>query len=322
MKFIVGLLLLISAPLYAQQITPEMDAMMRQQYTNYLTPQQQVQLAQTPPAQRMQVLEAMKLNNNTYAIKFIPQSGPMMGQTMWTQYNPNTQSSMFSFLTALGAVTKSAGSADFMETREPISAYRSPDPEETTAPADAAIATMDRANGKLKDMKNPQKPAECQECITDPAPTLTAPPISGKGTIRTSNNGQTNADLNADIKCSYGGEIIEGKRLTFKTELEVKVEHNKVTHLKYVMHDGNKTCVADLNTFKQRTVSLGSKPTTNVVLFHPNNETFVVVGTNSKSDPKNPSVTVSVNQFRKFCPQMNDKVFMQIEANPKTGTCR
>jgi hypothetical protein len=322
-RSIAGLLLFLSFNANAQFVpsglsqTQQMDMLMRQQYTNYLTPQQQVQLAQMPPAQRLQVLQSINLGNNRYAMQFVPQTGTNMGQTMWamqTQQNP-----LFNFFTALGAATKNPAEASYMEARREFTGYTSPDPSERRDPSEAAIDTMARATTKVSEMKDPVKPAViCNDCLTDPQPKLTAPAISGKGTIKTSGNGQISEDLNADVKCSYGGDVIDGIRLTFRTDLELKVEHNQVKHLKYTMYDGSKTCVADLTKFTQKKVG----NTTNVVLRHPNNETFVVVGADNKTDRKNPTVNVSVNQFAKFCPQMNPKMFMQIAADPKTGTCR
>lgn len=299
------------------QTPAAMDAFMRQQYTGYITPQEQLQLAQVPPAQRLQVLQAIRMNNNQYAMQFVPQSGPNMGQTMWAMND--MRSPLFNFFSSLGSMTKSPDRAEYMEAREPVTAYRSPDASENREPSRAAVDTMNQTTAKLRDMKDSQRTTECLNCITDPNPQFTASAISGKGTIKTSANGQIREDINADIKCSYGGDVTDGIRLTFAADLEVKVEHNKVTHLKYILKDGSKTCVADLSRFTQRPVG----NTTNIVLFHPNNKTFVTVGANNKSpDRKNPSIHVSVNFFQSFCPQMNPKLFMQIEADPKTGTCR
>lgn len=315
-RILTGVVLFLSMQVLAQVSATQMDIFMRQQYTGHITPQEQLQLAQVPPGQRLQVLQAIRMNNNQYAMQFVPQSGPMMGQTMWAMND--MRSPLFNFFSSLGAMTKSADRVEYMEAREPVTAYRSPDPSEHRDANRTAVDTMTQATNKLKDMKNPQK-ADCLDCITDPNPQLTAGPISGKGTIKTRANGQIREDINADIKCSYGGDVTDGIRLTFAADLEIKVEHNKVTHLKYVLKDGKKTCVADLTQFKQKQVG----NTTNIVLQHPNGKTFVAVGANNKfPDRKNPSINVSVNFFESFCPQMNPKLFMQIEADPKTGTCR
>lgn len=292
-----------------------MEMYMRQMYPQYLTPQQQVQLAQMPPAQRLQVLQAINMGNNQYAMQFVPQSGPMMGQTMWAMNN--TQSPLFNFFNSLGSMTKSPERAEYMEAREPVEVYRSPDPSENSEPSRAALDTMNQATNKLRDMKNPQKVTECAECMTDPNPTATAGPISGAGTVKTSAVGGKKEDLNADIKCSFAGEVIDGIRLTFKAELELKIEHNKVLAFKYITHDGKKSCIVDLATFPQRKIG----NTTNIGLNHSNGKTYASIYPNNKSNPKNPSVSVGVNEFQDLCPQMNPKLFMQIEADPKTGTC-
>lgn len=323
MKIVAGLVLFFSLNINAQFVASglpqaqQMDMLMRQQYTHYLTPQQQVQLAQMPPAQRLQVLQSINLGNNRYGVQFVPQTGTYMGQTMWamhTQQNP-----LFNFFTALGAATRDPSQAYSMEARREFTGYVSPDPSERRDPPGAAIDTVVRGSARLAEMKDPGRPSViCNDCLTDPPPKLTAAAISGKGTIKTSGNGQINEDLNADIKCSYGGEVIDGKRLTFATDLELKMEHNQVKHLKYTMRDGKNICVADLTKFTQ--VKIGQ--TTNVVLRHPNKTTFVVVGADNTTDRKNPTINVSVSQFAEFCPKMNQRYFMQIAADPKTGTCR
>lgn len=292
-----------------------MEIQMRQMYPQYLTPQQQMQLAQIPPAQRLQILQSYNMGNNQY-VQFTPQSGPMMGQTMWAMNN--TQTPLFNFFTAMGAMTRSLGQASFMEAREPVTAYRSPDPEESRPPERSALDTMNQATAKLKDMKNPNKATACLDCITDPEPGLKAGPISGVGTIKTSAVGGKKEDLNADIKCSFGGDVVDGIRLTFKAELELKIEHNKVLAFKYIAYDGKKSCTVDLATFPQRKVG----NTTNVALNHSNGKTYAAIYPSNKTDPKNPPVHVGVNNFQDLCPQMNPKLFMQIEADPKTGTCR
>lgn len=324
MRSIAGLILFLSILAGAQtpvatpilQSQAQMDMMMRQMYPQYLTPQQQLQLAQVPPAQRLQVLQAIHMGNNQYAMQFTPQSGPMMGQTMWAMNN--AQSPLFNFFSSLGSMTKSPERAEYMEAREPVTAYRSPDPSENREPSRAAVETMNQAATKLNDMKNPQKATACLDCITDPQPTLTAGPISGVGTIKTSATGQRKEDLNADIKCSFGGDIIDGIRLTFKATLELKIEHNKVLAFKYITYDGKKSCTVDLANFPQRQIG----QTTNVGLNHKNGKTYVSIYPNNKTDRKNPAVSVGVNGFQDLCPQMNPKLFMQIEADPKTGTCR
>lgn len=323
MRSIASLILFLSTFAVAQtpvtaptvQSQAQMDMMMRQMYPQYLTPQQQLQLAQVPQGQRLQVLQAINMGNNQYAMQFSPQSGPMMGQTMWAMNN--AQSPLFNFFSSLGSMTKSPERAEYMEAREPVSAYHSPDPSENRESSRAALDTMNQATTKLKDMKNPQKATECLDCITDPQPTLTAGPMSGVGTIKTSAVGGRKEDLNADIKCSFGGNVVDGIRLTFKATLELKIEHNKVLAFKYITHDGKKTCTVDLATFPQRQIG----NTTNVGLNHKNGKTYVAIYPNNKTDHKNPAVSVGVNNFKDLCPQMNPKLFMQIEADPKTGTC-
>lgn len=324
-RFIASFILFFSAFAVAQtpvattmtlQQQAQMDMMMRQMYPQYLTPQQQLQLAQVPPGQRLQVLQAINMGNNQYAMQFTPQSGPQMGQSMWAMNN--TQSPLFNFFSSLGSITKSMDRVEYMEAREPVTAYRSPDPSENREPSQAALDTMNQATSKLKDMKNPQKATECLDCITDPLPTLTAGPISGVGTVKTSAVGGRKEDLNADVKCSFGGEVIDGIRLTFKQTLEMKIEHNKVISFKLVAQDGKKTCVIDLANFPQKQIG----NTTNVGLNHKNGKTYVAIYPNNKTDRKNPAVSVGVNNFQDLCPQMNPKLFMQIEADPKTGTCR
>ena len=83
---------------------------MRQQYMGYITPQEQFQLAQVPPAQRLQVLQTIRMNNTQYAMQFMPQSGPMMGQSMWAMHD--TRNSIFNFISSLGAMTKSPERAE------------------------------------------------------------------------------------------------------------------------------------------------------------------------------------------------------------------
>lgn len=324
-KFVfVASFLFLSMNLYGQvggqlsgQVSPQMDAFMRQQYTNYLTPEQSLQLAQIPAGQRLQVYQSVKMPNGTYAMQFVPQAGPYMGSAMWAQHN--SSNALFNFITAMGAKTTVPERAMYMVPRSDISALRSPDPSENPDPSSSALMTMNRATTKLREIKNPQNIADCLECKTaDSQPQFTAPAIAGQGTVKTSGNGQIKEDLNADITCTSKGEVIDGQRLSFAATLELKMEHNQVKHLKYVLKDGNKTCVADLSSFQQRQVG----NTTNVVLWSRQDpEAFVVVGSDNKTDRKNPTINVSLNQFAKYCPQMNPKYFMQTAANPKTGTC-
>ncbi len=317
---LICLIVLISVKAFSQvQPNPQLDIYMRQMYAQELARQQQLQTATISPQDRLRMLQAVNMGNQQYAVQFVPQSGPNMGQTMWGSYNPNATNPLFNFFNAMGAMTKFPDKADRMEARESFLAYRSPDPEERTEPAREALASMNAATNKLKDMKNPNKPVECHECITDPQPTLTAGPTSGKGTIKTSASGQIKEDLNADIKCSYAGEVIDGIRLTFKATLEAKIEHNKVISFKYTAEDGKKSCVFDLAKYPQKKIG----NTTNVSLQHPNGKTFIAIYPNNKSpDRKNPSVSFGINNFHEVCPQMNQRLFMQIEADPKTGTCR
>lgn len=301
------------------QPSPQMDLYMRQMYAQQLAQQQQqqLQMATISPQDRLKLLQSVNMGNNQYALQFVPQSGPNMGQTMWS--SQNTQSPLFNFFTAMGAMTKFPDRAERMEAREPVQAYRSPDPEERREPSREALETMNTATNKLRDMKTPNKPAECLDCITDPNPTLTAPAISGKGTIKTSASGQIKEDLNADIKCSYSGDVIDGIRLTFAATIEAKIEHNKVVSFKYTATEGKKSCVVDLAAYPQKKIG----NTTNIILEHSNKKTFVAIYPNNKSpDRKNPSVQFGVSNFNDVCPQMNQKLFMQIEADPKTGTCR
>lgn len=316
-KIILGFLLLLT---YANAQVPaqpsQLDIYMRQMYPQNLTPQQQLQMATISPQDRLRLLQTVNMGNNQYAIQFVPQSGPHMGQTMWA--SQSAQNPLFNFFTAMGTMTKFPDRAERMEARAPITAYRSPDPEEYTPPARSALDTMNAATDKLKAIKNP-KPTECLDCITDPLPTLTAGPISGKGNIKTSATGQMKEDLNADIKCSYFGDVISGIRLTFAATLEAKIVNNKVVAFKYVATEGNKRCVIDLANFPQKKIG----NTTNVVLEHANKTTFVSMYPNNKSpDRKNPSVHFGISFYSRLCPQMSEKWFMQIEADPKTGTCR
>lgn len=316
MKTVFGLLLLFSIRIFAQ-ISPQMDAIMRQQYTHYLVPQNQIQTAQIQAGQKLQVFETIKLPNGTYAVKVVPQTGPYMGSSMWAQYN--SKDPLFAFLTGVGAKTTVPDKAMSMIPSKNVTLYRSPDPAENPDPSSAAMMMVDRATTKLKEVKNPNSIADCVECRTaDPEPLLTAPAMAGKGSIKTSGNGKMKEDLNADITCSSSGDVIDGKRLTFAATLELKMEHNQVKHLKYVLKDGNKTCVADLTNFQQKPVG----NTTNVVLWNRQfPDSFVVVGADNKTDRQNPTINVSLNQFAKYCPQMNPRYFMQIAANPKTGVC-
>ncbi|MES2801064.1 MAG: hypothetical protein V4654_01105 [Bdellovibrionota bacterium] len=324
MKYIFGFVLFISIAATAQvpapvQPTPQLDIYLRQMYAQNLAQQQQQQLqtATINPGDRLRVLQTINMGNQQYVVQFVPQSGPNMGQTMWA--SQNMQSPLFNFFNAMGTTTKFPDRAKRMEAREPITAFRSPAPEERAEPARSAIDTMNAATEKLNDIKNPQKIADCLECITDPVPTLTAGPISGKGTIKTSASGQMKEDLNADIKCSYGGEVAGGIRVTFAATVEVKITNNKVTSFKYVATDGKKSCVVDLANYPQKKIG----NTTNVILEHANKKTFVAIyPKNSSPDRKNPSVSIGVSFYPDVCPQMNEKYFMQIEADPKTGTCR
>lgn len=329
MKIILGLALFFAVYATAQVPTftptvatvpvapsPQLDIYMRQMYPQNLTPQQQLQMATISPQDRLRLLQTVNMGNQSYAMQFVPQSGPNMGQTMWA--SQSMQNPLFNFFTEMGTATKFPDRAERMEAREPVTAYRSPDPEERTPPARSAVDTMNAATDKLKAIKNP-KPTECLDCITDPLPTLTAGPISGKGTIKTSATGQMKEDLNADIKCSYSGDVIDGIRLSFAATVEVKIEHNKVQSFKYVATEGGKRCVVDLASFRQKQIG----KTTNVILEHSNKKSFVAIYPNNKSpDRKNPSVQIGVNFFHEVCPQMSEKWFMQIEADPKTGTCR
>lgn len=298
------------------QPSPQLDLYMRQMYAQNLA-QQQLQTATINPADRLKLLQTINMGHQQYAMQFVPQSGPNMGQTMWA--SQNMQSPLFNFFSAMGAMTKFPDRAERMEAREPVTVFRSPDQEERQEPARTALDTMNAATTKLQNAKNPNKPTECLECITDPLPTLTAGPISGNGTIKTSASGQMKEDLNADIKCSYGGDITDGIRLTFAATVEVKIVHNKVTSFKYVATEGKKSCVVDLANYPQKQIG----NTTNVILRHANQKSFVAIYPNNKSpDRKNPSVSIGVSFFHDVCPQMNEKLFMQIEADPKTGTCR
>ncbi len=323
MKIILGLVLFFAVYAAAQVPTavpaapsPQLDIYMRQMYPQNLTPQQQLQMATISPQDRLRLLQTVNMGNNQYAMQFVPQTGPNMGQTMWA--SQSMQSPLFNFFTAMGAATKFPDRAERMEAREPITAFRSPDPEEHVAPARSAVDAMNAATNKLQAIKKP-KTAECLDCITDPLPTLKAGPISGKGTIKTSATGQMKEDLNADIKCSYSGDVIDGIRLSFAATLEAKIVNNKVVSFKYVAIEGNKRCVADLANYPQKQIG----KTTNVILQHPNQKTFVAIYPNNKSpDRKNPSVQFGLNFFHDACPQMSQKWFMQIEADPKTGTCR
>lgn len=326
MKYIIYLSLFISVYATVQtavattppiQPSPQLDLYMRQMYAQNLARQQQLQTATINPADRLRIMQAVNMGNNQYAMQVMPQSGPNMGQAMWTSYNP--QSSLMNFFTAMGTMTKFPDRAERMEVREPITAYRSPDPEESRPPARAAVDSMNAATNRLQAIKNPQPSTGCLDCITDPLPTLTAGAIAGKGTIRTSATGQIKEDLNADIKCSYGGDVTDGIRLTFAQTVEVKIEHNKVKSFKYVATEGNKRCVVELANYPQKQIG----NTTNIILQHANQKSFVSIYPNNKSpDRKNPSVQIGVNFFHEVCPQMNEKLFMQIEADPKTGTCR
>jgi len=329
-KYIIGFILLFSvfasaqAPTFVPTATTfpapaqstQMDIYMRQMYPQYITPQQQLQMATVSPQDRLRLMQTVNMGSNNYAMQFVPQSGPYMGQTMWA--SQSAQSPLFNFFSAMGAMTKSPERAERMQAREPVKVYVSPDPEERATPARSAVETMNTATDKLQAIKKP-KTAECLDCITDPLPTLTAGPISGKGTIKTSAAGQMKEDLNADIKCSYGGDVISGIRLSFAATLEAKIVHNKVVSFKYVATEGHKRCVIDLAHFPQKKIG----NTTNVVLEHANKTTFVSMYPNNKSpDRKNPSVQFGINFYHKVCPQMSEKWFMQIEADPKTGTCR
>lgn len=322
-KYTLGLVLLFSIYATAQVTaavpaasSPQLDIYMRQMYPQNLTPQQQLQMATISPQDRLRLLQTVNMGNNQYAMQFVPQSGPNMGQTMWA--SQSMQSPLFNFFTAMGAATKFPDRAERMEAREPIRAFRSPDPEERVAPARSAVDAMNAATNKLQAIKKP-KTAECLDCITDPLPTLKAGPVSGKGTIKTSATGQMKEDMSADIKCNYTGDIISGIRLTFAATLEAKIVHNKVVSFKYVATEGNKRCVIDLANFPQKKIG----NTTNVVLEHANKNTFVSIYPNNKSpDRKNPSVQFGISFYNKVCPQMSQKWFMQIEADPKTGTCR
>ena len=322
MKNIFCLTLLISLKAFSQvQPSPQLDLYMKQMYAQQLAQQQQQQLqlqtATISPQDRLRILQSVNMGNNQYAMQFVPQSGPDMGQTMWS--STSTQNPLFNFFTAMGTMTKFPDRAERMEAREPIKAYRSPDPDERKEPSREALETMNTATNKLRDIKNPNKPAECFDCITDPNPTLTAAAISGNGTIKTSATGQIKEDLNADIKCSYGGEVIDGLRLSFAATVEAKIEHNKVVSFKYTATEGKKSCVVDLAAYPQKKIG----NTTNIILEHANKKTFVAIYPNNKSpNRKNPSVQFGVSNFHEVCPQMNQKYFMQIEADPKTGTCR
>ncbi|AZZ37173.1 hypothetical protein CIK05_10360 [Bdellovibrio sp. qaytius] len=322
MKNIISLILLISVKAFSQaQPSPQLDLYMRQMYAQQLAQQQQQQLqtATINPADRLRILQAVNMGNQQYAMQFVPQSGPNMGQTMWSSYNANAQNPLFNFFSAMNTMTKFPDRAERMEAREPIQAFRSPDPEERREPSREALNTMNQATSKLNDIKNPQKVAECLECKTEAQPTLLAGAVSGKGTIKTSASGQMKEDLNADIKCSFGGDVTDGIRLTFAATLEAKIEHNKVVSFKYATQDGKKSCVVDLASYPQKQIG----NTSNVILQHPNQKTFVAIYPNNKSpDRKNPSVSIGVSNFQDVCPQMNQKLFMQIEADPKTGTCR
>lgn len=322
-KYILGYVLLFSfyaqaqAPTFVPTQPTPMDIYMRQMYPQYITPQQQqLQMATISPQDRLRLMQTVNMGNNNYAVQFVPQSGPHMGQTMWA--NQSAQSPLFNFFTALGAMTKFPERADRIEAREPIRAYVSPDPEERTTPARSAVETMNTATNKLKTIKNP-KPADCLDCITDPLPTAKAGPIKGTGTIKTSAVGGIKEDLNAEIKCSYTGDVISGIRLSFAATVEAKIVNNKVISFKYVATEGSKRCEINLANFPQKKVG----NTTNVVLEHANKNTFVSIYPNNKSpDRTNPSVQIGINFYSKVCPHMSDKWFMQIEADPKTGTCR
>lgn len=319
MKLAAGLLLLIANLVFAQvspQQNMQMNTLMHQMYPQYLTPQQQLQLAQIPPNQRMQLMQSIYMGNNQYAMQFMPQTGPMMGQSLWAVNN--SQNSLFNFFTSLGSITKSFQSAEYIEARESIAAYHSPDPSESRTAPEAAIEVMNKANTKLKVMKNIEKSTECLDCITDPNPTFTAGPISGVGSVKTSGVGGPKEDLNADIKCSTEGEVIDGGRITFKASLELKIEHNKVKAFKYTAFDGKKTCTLDLTTFPQKQIG----DTTNIGLNHKNGESFVVIYPANKLDKKNPILNIGASNYQDFCPQINPNLFMQIEANPKTGKCK
>lgn len=331
MKYILTLVLFLSVyvtaqvptfiptatPLPAQAQPTQMDIYMRQTYPQYLTPQQQqLQMATISPQDRLRLMQTVNMGNNQYAMQFVPQSGPHMGQTMWA--SQSAQNPLFNFFTAMGTMTKFPDRAERMEAREPISAYVSPDPEERSTPERSAVETMNTATNKLQTIKKP-KTAECLDCITDPLPTLTAGPIKGTGTIKTSATGAIKEDLNADIKCSYTGDVISGIRLSFAATVEAKIVNNKVVSFKYVATEGNKRCEINLANFPQKKIG----NTTNVILEHANKNTFVSIYPNNKSpDRKNPSVQFGINFYSKVCPQMSDKWFMQIEADPKTGTCR
>lgn len=308
------------------QPSPELDLYMRQMYAQQLAQQQmiqkqqmqiQLQTATISPQDRLRLLQTVNMGNQQYAMQFVPQSGPYMGQTMWA--SQSQQSPLFNFFSSLGTMTKFPDRAERMQAREPVTVYQSPDPEERRPPSREALQTMTTATEKLSTIKNPNKPAECLECMTDPKPTLTAATISGKGTIKTSATGQIKEDLNADIKCSYGGEVIDGLRLSFAATVEAKIVNNKVISFKYTATEGKKSCVVDLAAFPQKQVG----NTTNISLQNANNKTYVAIYPNNKSpDRKNPSVKFTVNNFHEICPQMNRKHYMQIEADPKTGTCR
>lgn len=314
-KYTLGLVLFFS--FYATaQVSPQLDLYMRQMYAQNLTPPQQLQMATISPQDRLRLMQAVNMGNQQYAMQFVPQSGPYMGQTMWA--SQNMQNPLFNFFTAMGTMTRSPDRAERMEARESITAYRSPDPEERVPPERVAVDTMNTATNRLQAIKNPRT-ADCLDCITDTAPILTAGPISGKGTIKTSATGQMKEDLNADIKCSYGGDITDGIRLTFAATVETKIEHNKVVSFKYVATEGSKRCIVDLANYPQKKIG----NTTNIILQHANQKSFVSIYPNNKSpDRKNPSVQIGMNFFSEVCPQMNEKLFMQIEADPKTGTCR
>lgn len=320
MKILKCLIFLLSVKAFAQvPISPELDLYIRQMYAQQLAQQQQLQMVNISPQDRLRLLQAVNMGNQQYAVQFVPQSGPNMGQAFWGAYNPAAANPLFNFFNNFGRMVTSPEKAERIEVRESFSAYRSPDPVENTDPAREALRTMSVASDKLKVIKNPLKVVECQDCLNDPQPKLNSGSLAGKGNIKTSATGQIKEDLSADIKCSFEGDAAGGLRVTFKATLEAKIEHNKVKSFKYVAYDGKKSCVFDLSQYTQKQVG----NTTNISLQHPNKKVFVAIYPNTRSpDRKNPSVNFGINNFQEVCPQMNPNVFMQIEADPKTGQCR
>lgn len=100
---LICLILVISVKAFSQvQPNPELDIYMRQMYAQELARQQQLQTVTISPQDRLRMLQAVNMGNQQYAVQFIPQSGPNMGQTMWGSYNPNATNPLFNFFNALG----------------------------------------------------------------------------------------------------------------------------------------------------------------------------------------------------------------------------